>query len=260
MAIKFLGKMTGGGGVSAADSASAISGYMRGSGGSGIHYQYLISATTKKKNTIKDTMNAYYTNSGRGRSEINLAGIIAAAEGVKAGSPLVVIGDANQPRYSIILDAGSRQYSLNVIDTSLINSAHESYQVTKIGNETVGGYSCTHAKLTSTSGKGMFKSTTTMDIWTSPGVPGYSAMKKWMAAQNVTPRMMQALDQAGCGGFFVKMASQSKDLTYNMELIRAEQNSFPASMFQIPPGYTKANYNLMMANMVQAAMTAGKKK
>jgi hypothetical protein len=83
-------------------------------------------------------------------------------------------------------------YSLNVIDTSLINNRIEKYQVTKIGNENVHGYNCTHAKLVTTSGSGLFKSSGTMDVWMSVDVPGYSTYKKEML-QNVTPAMMQAL-------------------------------------------------------------------
>jgi hypothetical protein len=253
-AMKFLGKIGQGNAVSPADSAAAIATFKKSSGGgSGVHYQYLITAIGKQKNPIKDTMNAYITNSGQGRSEMNLAGMIAATAGVKAGSPLVVISNAAQRKYSVFLDANSKSYSLNIIDTSLINSGRDSYQVTKIGNETVDGYNCTHAKLISNYGKGITKHSTTMDIWTSPDVPGYTMLKNWMSTQNVTPKMMQALDQAGCGGFMVKMANQTKDLTYSMDLIKAEKNSFPASMFSIPPGYTESKYNLMMMNMMQAS-------
>ena len=96
-----------------------------------------------------------------------------------------------------------------------------------------------------------------MDIWTSADVPGYSMLKSWMSNQNVTPKMMKALDQAGCGGFMVKMTNDNKNLTYSMDLIKADKNSFPASMFCIPAGYTESKYNLMMMNMMQSA---GQKK
>jgi hypothetical protein len=253
--MKYLGKIGQANAVSPADSAAAIATFKKsGGGGSGVHYQYLITATGKQKNPIKDTMNAYITNSGQGRSEMNLAGMIAAAAGVKTGgSPLVAISNVAKRNYSVFLDADSKSYSLNIIDTSLINSGRDSYQVTKIGNETIDGYNCAHAKLTSNYGKGITKHSTTMDIWTSADVPGYTMLKNWMSTQNVTPKMMQALDQAGCGGFMVKMANQTKDLNYSMDLIKAEKNSFPASMFSIPPGYTESKYNLMMMNMMQAA-------
>jgi hypothetical protein len=253
--MKYLGKIGQANAVSPADSAAAIATFKKsGGGGSGIHYQYLITAIGKQKTPIKDTMNVYFTNSGQGRSEMNLAGMIAAAAGVKTGgSPLVAISNIAKRNYSVFLDADSKSYSLNIIDTSLINSGRDSYQVTKIGNETIDGYNCTHAKLTSNYGKGITKHSTTMDIWTSADVPGYTMLKNWMSTQNVTPKMMQALDQAGCGGFMVKMSNQTKDLNYSMDLVKAEKNSFPGSMFSIPPGYTESKYNLMMMNMMQAA-------
>jgi hypothetical protein len=233
--------LTGGGGVSKADSVAAIKGFAFAKGGSGMFYQYITTMSSKKMGTNSDTTSTYFTAEGDGRSEMNIAGIM----GVKGGNKLIIIAHANQPRYSMTLDASNKTYSLNVIDTGLINSGGSNYQVTKIGNETVQGYHCTHAKLVSTFGSGTFKSSTTMDIWTSAEVPGYALLKKVMTTQNVTPKMMKALNQAGCGGFFVKMISQSKDYSMNMTLMKTQEKNFPASMFIIPAGYTESNENMM---------------
>ena len=193
--MKALGLLAGGGGVSAADSAAAIKSFMTGSGGSGVLYQYLTVATSKQMGTTKDTTVKYLCNSGDGRSEmrINMPGAVS--------NKMINIGRAGQPKYSIMLYPESKTYSLNIIDTSLINSRLETYQVTKLGNETVQGYNCIHATITSTTNSGFFKSSTTFDIWTSVEVPGYSLFEKLMTVQNVQPKMMQALEQAGCGGF-----------------------------------------------------------
>ncbi|MEP6684193.1 MAG: DUF4412 domain-containing protein [Parafilimonas sp.] len=250
LAMKALGNLTGGGGVSAADSADAIKNYMTANGGSGIYYEYAIETNTKQNGAAKSTSKMYLTSNGEGRSEMNLAAIM----GAKNGSPLVVIGRMNQPHYSVILDDENKAYSLNVIDTSLINMVHEKYQVTKLGNETVNGYNCIHAKLISTTGSGMFKSSSTEDIWTSVDVPGYALLKKATLQQNVTPGMMKALDDAGCGGFFVKMtAGDGKDYSMTMQLTKADKQSFSSSMFKIPAGYTESKGNLMFGNMMQAA-------
>jgi hypothetical protein len=250
LTMKALGNLVGGGGVSAADSADAIKTYTTANGGSGIYYEYAIETTTKQNGASKSTSKMYLTSNGEGRSEMNLAAIM----GAKNGSPLVVIGRMNQPHYSVILDDENKAYSLNVIDTALINNKFEKYQVTKIGNETVNGYNCIHAKLVSTTGSGMFKSSSTEDIWTSVDVPGYELLKKATLQQNVTPGMMKALDDAGCGGFFVKMtAGDGKDYSMTMQLTKAEKQSFAASMFKIPAGYTESKSNLMFGNMMQAA-------
>ncbi|MEO8861736.1 MAG: DUF4412 domain-containing protein [Ginsengibacter sp.] len=246
---KSMGNLTGRGGVSVADSVAAIKTYETAKGGSGIYYEYAIESTTKEYGTVKSTSKMYLTNNGEGRSEMNLAAMM----GAKNGSSLVVIGRMQQPHYSIIVDDETKQYSLNVIDTAFINSVNQKYQATKLGNESVNGYNCTHAKLVSTVGSGMFKSTTTEDIWTSVDVPGYDMVKKATLQQNITPAMMKALTDAGCGGFFVKMQSGDKHYSMTMQLAKAEKQSFPASMFKIPNGYSESKSNLMFGNMMQAA-------
>ncbi|HEY5461617.1 MAG TPA: DUF4412 domain-containing protein [Hanamia sp.] len=246
---KSLGNLTGGGGVSAADSVAAIKSYMSADGGSGTYYEYSIETNTKKTGTTKSTSKLYFTSNGEGRSEMN----IAAMMGAKNSSALIVIGKTNQPHYSIILDEEEKSYSLNVIDTSLINSNFEKYKVTKIGNENVQGYNCIHARVVSTTGSGMFKSSSTMDVWTSVDVPGYAVFKKATIQQNVQPAMTKALDDAGCAGFFVKMTNaDAKDYSMTMQLTKAEKQTFPASMFKIPSGYTESKSNLMFGNMMQA--------
>jgi hypothetical protein len=84
-------------------------------------------------------------------------------------------------------------------------------------------------------------------------VPGYDMFKKATLQQNVTPGMMKALNDAGCAGFFVKMISGDKKISMTMQLTKAEKQSFPASMFKIPSGYTESKSNLMFGNMMQAA-------
>ena len=246
---KSLGNLTGGGGVSAADSVAALKIYTTANGGSGIYYEYNIQSTTKTNGAVTSTSKMYFDNNGEGRSEMNLAAMM----GAKNSSPMIVIGRANQPHYSVIIDDADKQYSLNVIDTSLINNHLSQYEVTKVGNETVNGYNCVHAKLTSTTGSGMFKSSSTEDIWTSTDVPGYSIIKKVMLQQNVTPQMLQALNNAGCEGFFVKMVAGDKNYSMTMQLTKAEKQNFVASLFKIPSGYTESKSNLMFGNMMQAA-------
>ena len=245
---KSLGNLTGRGGVSAADSVAAIKTYTTANGGSGIYYEYTIESNTKERGNVKSTSKMYATNNGEARSEMNLAAMM----GAKNGTALIVIARMSQPHYSLILDDEKKAYSLNVIDTSLINGIHQKYEVTKLGTETVNGYNCTHAKLVSTSGSGMFKSSITQDIWTSVDVPGYELFKKATLQQNIKPGDMKALNDAGCGGFLVKMATSDKNYSMTMQLSKAEKQSFPASLFKIPSGYTESKSNLMFANMMGA--------
>jgi hypothetical protein len=255
MTMKALGLFAGGGGVSAADSAAAFESFRTASGGSGMFYQYEIKMTSKKDPTVDDTTCSWFTNGGEGRSEMEIP-----IPGVKSGK-IVSIGRIGQPRYSIQLYADSKTYGLTVIDTSLINGIKESFQITRVGTENVGGYSCTHVKMVTTTGSGLFKSKSEEDIWTSTSVPGYALYKRLVGVSGIKPQMMQALDQAGAGGFFVKMTSAGKDYSMTMMLIHAEEKSNSASLFEIPAGYTKTDEN-MMQHMMSAAMAsqASKKK
>ncbi|MEO7046370.1 MAG: DUF4412 domain-containing protein, partial [Ferruginibacter sp.] len=190
----------------------------------------------------------YFTNNGEGRSEMNLAAMM----GAKNTTPMINIGRMNEPQYSVTIDNELKQYSLNVIDTALINNHLQKYAVTKLGNETVSGYNCTHARLKITTGSGLFKSSSTEDIWTSEDVPGYNLVKKATIQQNMTPAMMKALNDAGCGGMFVKMTTGDKHYSMTMQLTKAEVQSFPSALFKIPSGYSESKNNLMIGGLMQA--------
>jgi D-arabinose 1-dehydrogenase-like Zn-dependent alcohol dehydrogenase len=79
-----------------------------------------------------------------------------------------------------------------------------------------------------------------------------------MTNQHVTPKMMQAMEQAGCDGFIVKMQMQSPQqqqaqamqFSMNMVLITAARKDFPASMFEIPAGYTAMNSQNIFGNLM----------
>lgn len=236
--MKALGLLTGGGGVSASDSARAINSYHTASGGSGFMYQD-ITTITSKNITNKDTSTRYITNNGEGRNEmrLNMPGAMS--------NKMISIGNAKQPRFTVMLYPDTKTFSLNVIDTSLINSNPETYTVTKIGNEKIQGYNCIHSKITSSFNSRFLKSSSTFEVWTSNEVPGYALIKKLTMIENIRPDMMDAIDKAGCGGFFVKMVSTGKDYSMEMLLIKAVEKNLPASLFEIPSGYSESKENMM---------------
>jgi hypothetical protein len=254
MTMKMLGLAVGGGGISAADSAAAFQSFQSASGGSGMFYQYETKMTSKKDPPVDDTTCTWFTNNGEGRVEMELP-----IPGMK--SKFTSLGRIAQPRYSVQIYADSKTYGLTVIDTSLINGIKESFQITRVGTENVEGYSCTHVKMVTTTGSGLFKSKSEEDIWTSTSVPGYALYKRLVGVSGIKPQMMQALDQAGAGGFFVKMTTTGKDYSMTMLLIHAEEKNNSASLFEIPSGYTKTDENMMQHMMAQAmASQASKKK
>jgi hypothetical protein len=244
LTMKALARLVGGGGVSKADSAAAIQLFKTSQGGNGVYYESITAMTSKTRGTQKDTNVMYFTQGGEGRAEMSIP-----IPGVKT-SKMVILGRAGQSRYSLNVDDAQKTYSLNVIDTALINSGGDEYTVTRVGEETVTGYHCIHSKMTSKSRL----SSTTMDIWTSASVPGYDLYKKLISVNKVTPSMIAALDKAGCNGYFVKMVTGSKDYTMTMELIRAQEKNLPASLFRIPAGYKESDEGVL------GAMFSGAKK
>jgi hypothetical protein len=242
--MKALRNLTGGGRVSPADSAAAIKAFMTAQGGSGVCYQTLMTMVTKSKGTIRDTNTTWFTNNGEGRVEMRIP-----VPGVQTDK-MIILGRIALPRYSMNLNGTAKTYSLNVIDTALINNSGHEYTATKIGEETVAGYRCMHARLTGNSRL----SRTSMDTWTSTAVPGYSLYKQLVNMSKITPGMLSALDKAGCTGYLVKMTTGDKGYSMTMELLKAEVKSMPASLFRIPSGYQLSDEG-MLGSLLSGART-----
>jgi hypothetical protein len=232
-----------------AEDSAAVRSFMTASGGSGMLYQYQTRYDFKgktKDSTVVDTMSTAISDAHNTHVDIDMLGM-----------KMTVIGHAGQPKYSVMLYPGMKSYKLNVIDTAAINGGNQTFTITRVGTETVAGYSCIHSRLTIATGKDK-NATVTEDIWTSNAVPGYAQMKKMMSNQHVTPKMLQAMEQAGCDGMMVKVQlqtapqqqAQSMQFSMNMVLITAGRRDFPASMFEIPAGYTAMNTQNMFTNMM----------
>jgi hypothetical protein len=113
---------------------------------------------------------------------------------------------------------------------------NNTYTVKKIGNETINGYKCVHAIVTS--------SNTTSEVWNTKDIPDYA---KYEEAINSNERMgsskrQQALKDAGCEGFPVKMINKGNEREgeMTMELVKLEKKSYSKSDFEIPAGYTES--------------------
>lgn len=95
------------------------------------------------------------------------------------------------------------------------------------------GYLCIHSRLTTTTGSGLFKPASTIGLWTSTGIPGYDFYKKLTSVQGSQIPMLQAMEQAGCGGYIVKWQISGKDYSAISLLIKTEEKSFPDFFFKI---------------------------
>jgi hypothetical protein len=219
--------------MTAADSAAAsvaLKTFRTANDGSGMLYQYQTRYDLKikgKDTAMVDMMSTSIADNGNTHVDMGMMGM-----------KMNLIGRTGQPGYSVSLYAETRKYHLNIIDTARLNSGNgQTYQVTKIGTETVMGYPCIHSKMI-IMGQNK-KEVVTEDIWTSVAVPGYAQLKRYLSNQHVTVKMIQELENAGCGGFLVKIAGGTPQMKFEMSLVTAERKNFPASMFVIPAGYTQ---------------------
>ena len=118
--------------------------------------------------------------------------------------------------------------------------AKETWTVKKLGKETVNGYSCEHVLLAHGD-----DAKSEMELWTSKDISGlsYESMRGLMRRGSQSDEgMMKALRDAGADGFVVKMVTRQKGNptpVATMELTKVQRKSVPASMFEIPAGYTK---------------------
>ena len=115
----------------------------------------------------------------------------------------------------------------------------EAYSIKVLGSEKLLGYSTKHVLLSRPGDK------SEMEAWTTTDLLGlsYESMKGLIRrpAQD-EGSMMKALKDAGAEGFFVKMITREKgkaEPLTTMELTKIEKKSLPASMFEVPAGYTK---------------------
>ncbi len=234
---KAINSLMSGEAISAKDSAVIIANYKTASGGPGVHYESETTTTNSRTGTRKDTMRIYFASSGEGRVEMTMP-----MPGT-GSNRMIVLGRLKSSGSSIVLYPASKTYSLQLIDTTLLKGS-ANYQFTKIGNETVQGYSCTHARMVSTYGSGSFKVSTTTDIWTSTSVPGYSTYSKMLHLQPTQIGMMVGLEKAGCMGYIVKMQTTGSSYSSVTLLMKAEEGRYAADLFRIPSGYTESDENM----------------
>ena len=127
----------------------------------------------------------------------------------------------------------------------------EPYSAKLLGSERVLGYSTKHVLLSRPGDR------SEMEVWTTKDIMGlnYESMRGLMRRRpgDDDTSMIKALRDTGADGFFVKMVTREKgkaESLMTMELTKAEKRSVPASMFDIPPGYTKQEGMMGAAGVV----------
>ncbi len=127
----------------------------------------------------------------------------------------------------------------------------ETWHLQKLGRETVNGYSCEHVLLTRTD-----NSKAESEWWTSKDIAGlnYESMRSLTRRPGQSDEgIPKALRDAGADGFVVKMVTREKgdpNPLATMELTKVERKRVPASLFEVPAGYTKQEGMLGAASVV----------
>ena len=225
------------------DSASSISTSAPSGSGKDMYYEYN-SATVGKDMTIKTVIKMYVSSNGSMRVEIDVEN--SAMKG-KVPGPMIIIGHSDKPNESISIDDAAKTYSTNHFTDNDFNTGQKiKSTATKIGEEKILGFSSVHARIISDKSIGsVYSDVDTVDLWRSNSVPMQASVKELFDKFNSKGMAMYSADvanqlkQMGCEGFLTKMVIHSKRSSTTEILVKAESRDLPASMFQIPAGYTE---------------------
>lgn len=143
-----------------------------------------------------------------------------------------VLTDMNNPQRAVMLNDKKQQYSVIDFSDSKLKDDKEIYTVNKLGTVNFRGLNCIHAEAINQDGE-------RFEIWTTREIPGYQDIAAlYSKAQRMgSDNMWQALQDADCAGFMVKLKVESDGATSIMELVEMQNTDVPASTFEIPDGY-----------------------
>jgi len=148
-----------------------------------------------------------------------------------------VITKASQPDQAYIINHRAKTYMLVNLKTAAENAMlldfDSNYTLTRLGRESVKGYTCNHIMLTSTTEK--------LELWVTRDLGNFSTFR---LLQSQNPRLSntqlsRALSTAGIEGFPVKIVQYSDNGQYIMEVMKISSKEVPSSFFVIPQGYQK---------------------
>ena len=185
---------------------------------------------------------------GTGKVFVSKAGTRTVMDMETARMPLhmTTLVKFSEPDVMYLINDGAKTWS--AVDTKKLREKaakesagkpNEPYAVKVLGSPKLLGYDTKHVLLSRPSDK------SETEAWTTKGLLGlsYESMRGLVrrGAQD-EDSMQKALKEAGAEGFFVKMVTREKGKTEfltTMELTKAEKKSLPATLFELPAGYTK---------------------
>lgn len=187
--------------------------------------------------------NKTYSMDGKSRMEMNFS-----IPGLPIGAiNTITLRNPEKPNSIIKLNTSNKTYTEMSFEDYKPEEkkSDEPFEVTVVGKEKVNGYECTHV-IAKFKNSGKVRN----DWWTSKEVPGFNNFKgvkgnKYLDDDN----FFSKLAEKGAEGFPVRMKmSETGAGTFQMDLVKAEQQKMDASLFEIPAGYTLGG-SIDMSNM-----------
>lgn len=240
---------TGSDTLSAADSNKIISAF-KNKGNSGnarcVYFEVTMNLPASGGHTINSVIKYWFTGDGRGRSEMNMASMIAsAAAGYQIDEkPIVALTRASQPNYIITLNGDDKTYSFEDFSQPPEDNGATSFSVHEYGQDKINGYNCKH----------IFIQTGDMNLHMelSTGVPGYAEYKKSATIANSADpgNYMSILRKSGYDGYPVKIFEEKSGVT--LTLTKAIYVSVSNNFFDIPSGYQQTKDSNTIKNLMEA--------
>ena len=172
----------------------------------------------------------------RGEYVVHYSKLGTRTEGTVAGHPgTVAITKKDTPDTVFMLDDQAKTYS-EVSTNEHASHSSETYTVKKAGSETVAGYKAEHVIVTGSKGG-------VMEMWLNRDLSDLAKQFRVGGAGPDQEGMMKTLKAQGIEGVPVKvvgyMPGKEEQGKFEMQLVSVDHKAQPASLFEIPAGYTK---------------------
>jgi hypothetical protein len=150
-----------------------------------------------------------------------------------------VITRTSRPDEATVINQRTKTWSAVNLRTAAENATlldfDSSYKLTRLGTETIKGYTCQHVRLSS--------STEQLELWMSRSIADFSTFR---LLQSQNPRLSntslsKTLADAGIEGFPVRIVQKNDNGLYVMELRSVTAKAIPESSFTVPAGYTRTS-------------------
>ncbi|MDZ4846139.1 MAG: DUF4412 domain-containing protein [Chitinophagales bacterium] len=190
---------------------------------------YIEMKLTSDKQSFSGNMKLYFQdNNSRGDIAMNIPELGTAMN-------FSTLSLASNPGTIYMLDEQKRTYTeiKTDADESYKDYPQSEYEVTVLGKETVNGYNATHVNVKRKSSK------TSEDMWMTTDIVDYADYAKIKSKYTGKDNLNKALEAKGAAGFPVRIKTVEQGMTMQIDVVKAEKKTNPASSFTLD-GYKKA--------------------